>query len=110
MVMLRKILSWNNDRVFLRLVQGLFLFNIADALLSVKLIAHEQVLEEANPLWGSLLLYNPTAFVFIKLTIAGAGCLCLWKYRKKPIAKVGVLMCFGVYYMLLCAFYIFVFL
>ena len=107
--MLRKILSSNNDRVFLRLVQGLFAFNVADALLSVRLISYDQVLEEANPLWGSLLLYSPSTFVVTKLLIAGAGCLCLWKYRKKPLAKVGILVCFGVYYSLMCGFYFFVF-
>ena len=107
--MLRKILSSDNDRVFLRLVQGLFAFNVADALLSVRLISYDQVLEEANPLWGSLLLYNPSLFVAIKLTLAGAGCLCLWKFRRKPIAKVGILLCFTVYYLLLCGFYVFVF-
>ena len=108
MVMLPKALSFS-DRVFLRLVQGLFIFNVADALLSVRLISFEQVLEEANPLWGSLLSYSPAAFIISKLTIAGAGCLCLWKYRKKPLAKAGILICFGGYYSLMCGFYFFVF-
>jgi hypothetical protein len=104
---MRKILS--NDRAFLRLIQGLFLFNVADALLSVQLIGYERELEEANPLWGSLLVDNPALFVFSKLALAGAGCLCLYKFRKNPIAKAGILLCFSAYYLLLCGFYIFVF-
>ena len=105
--MIRKILS--SDRVLLRLVQGLFLFNIADALLSVQLISQERILDEANPLWSSLILSNPGLFVVAKLSIAGVGCLLLHKYREMPAAKAGILLCFLVYYALLCGFYFFVF-
>ena len=105
--MIQKILSKGN--VFLRLVQGLFLFNVADALLSVQLIAHERILDEANPLWGTLVTDNPTLFITIKLTIALAGCRLLYIYRHNPLARAGVLFCFLIYYALLCTFWIVVF-
>ena len=105
--MIQKILSKGN--IFLRLVQGLFLFNVADALLSVQLIAHEQILDEANPLWGTLVTDNPPLFIAIKLTIALVGCRLLYVYRDRPLARAGVLVCFLAYYALLCTFWIVVF-
>ena len=69
----------------------------------------ERILDEANPLWNTLILENPALFIVAKLSIAGLGCRLLYKFREKPAAKAGILLCFLVYYALLCCFYYFVF-
>ena len=98
------------DGAFLRLIQGLFLFNVADALLSVQLISNEKILEEANPLWGDLLTSSPFTFLTIKLLIASAVCGFFYLHRDKTITKVGIVVTFLTYMALICSFYFFVFL
>jgi len=86
-----------------------FLFNIADALLSVELIYYEKVLEEANPLWTHLLNNNPVAFVIAKTTIVCVGCFVLYKNKESRLAQAGAVFCFMIYFALLASFYIFIF-
>ena len=108
--------------VFLRLIQGLFLFNIADALLSIQLIGNEKILEEANPLWGDMVTSSPCKFFAIKLLIASAVyeqvyyltnlravCGFFYIHREKPVAKFGIIVTFLAYMALICSFYIFIF-
>jgi len=94
---------------FLRLIQGLFLFNIADALLSIQLIGNEKILEEANPLWGDMVTSSPCKFFVIKLLIASAVCGFFYIHREKPVAKFGIIVTFLAYMALICSFYVFIF-
>ncbi len=40
---------------------------------------------EANPIMASLLYKTPHLFVILKLSLAGLGCLLLWRLRQRPI-------------------------
>jgi len=98
-----------SDGIFLRLIQGLFLFNVADALLSIQLIGNEKILEEANPLWGDMVSSAPCTFLLIKLLMASAVCGFFYFQRHRKLAQVGIILTFSAYLMLILSFYFFIF-
>jgi len=90
-----------------RLLQGVLLFNIADALLSIQLIHNEKILEEANPLMEGLLSHSPFAFVAVKAAAVCLGCFTLYKFKHSRLAQIGAGVCFVVYFLLMLSFYLF---
>ena len=90
-----------------RLLQGVILFNVADALLSIQLIHNEKIIEEANPLMEGLLSHSPLMFVVVKATAVCLGCFTLYKFKDSKLAQLGAGICFVVYFFLMLSFYLF---
>lgn len=81
--------------------------NTVDAILSLIYIKHLSILEEANPFAGFLMSLGDIPFVIAKTGIVSFGVYVLWKNRKKQIAKVGSIVAFSTYLMLMIGFLLF---
>ena len=106
--MKKKSTSFFGTSINKRLLQGVLLFNIADAVLSIQLIHNEKILEEANPLMAGLLSHSPLAFIIVKASAVCIGCFTLYKFKDSRLAQIGAGICFITYFLLLLSFYIFV--
>jgi hypothetical protein len=57
--------------------------------------------EEANALLRDLVNNNPIVFVLVKAALVSLGSFLLWRYRRHPLAVVGLFTVFLVYYFIL---------
>ena len=72
------------------------LFNVIDAVVSINII-HYGTVEEANPIMEMFLNLGIVPFIMAKATLAGGGCIVLWKCRKRFLARVGIYIIFSLY-------------
>ena len=89
------------------LVSFILLFNIIDIVVSVRFVKYGPYLE-SNPFMKSFLSMNSIMpFIFIKTFLICGGLYILYKRRNKPIARLGVYLCFSIYWALIVHFYYF---
>jgi hypothetical protein len=55
---------------------------------------------ELNPLMSKFLEYNSTVFVFVKMFITGICAYILYRTRRYLFARVGIDLCFIVYFLI----------
>ena len=70
-----------------------FLLNIADAAFSLYYISYLKVLDEANPLWESIIHTNPVSFFILKILMVTAGCFVLNLFKRTTMLKFGIVSC-----------------
>ena len=66
----------------------LFCLNAIDAVATLSWI-NADLATEANPLMDYLLQTHPLAFILGKMSLAGLGCLLLWRLRRHPFTSTG---------------------
>lgn len=74
--------------------------NVVDAVMTIAWISVGSA-SEANPIMEKLLNWGTIPFFIGKMAIVVGGSLVLWKYRKRPMAVVGIFLLFLVYYFLI---------
>lgn len=57
--------------------------------------------EEANVLLHALVREHPIAFVATKISLVSLGSFMLWTHRTHPLAVIGIVLIFLVYYVIL---------
>ena len=62
---------------------AIFALNIFDTFATLTWV-FKSLAYEANPLMASLLYNTPHLFVVLKLSLAGLGCILLWRLRQRP--------------------------
>ena len=82
--------------ILLYVILGIFALNVFDAYATIFWLELE-LAREANPLMAWLLDYHPVWFVIGKLTLVGSGCLVLWRYRRRRLARAGAYLAFALY-------------
>lgn len=65
------------------------ILNLVDAVLTL-LWVHLGIAEEANALWGTMVMSRPMAFVMIKMAVVCAGVFVLVRRRDRPLARMGL--------------------
>ena len=95
--------SWVGTEKQFRLLWWLLtiiiILNLFDAIFTINWIERGEA-NEANPLMN-LLISQPVLFVCVKTTLVGLGCYLLWGRHRRPIAVVGIVLVFVVYYAIL---------
>lgn len=81
------------------IITTLFL-NTLDALLTMYVVYSGQA-TEANPLMEPLVDESPVMFFLIKTALVVLGCTLLWRFRRRPLAVIGMFIAFLVYYCIL---------
>jgi hypothetical protein len=74
--------------------------NVIDAAVTLFWVSTGRA-SEANPLMAPLLDVNAVVFVLVKLGLVMLGVLLLWRLRRRPLAVVGIILVFVVYYLAL---------
>ncbi len=74
--------------------------NLLDAIFTL-IWVNAGLAREANPLLAEIVREHPVAFASIKLGLVAGGSFLLWRYRRRPLAVVGIFLAFLVYYLLL---------
>ena len=93
------------DRIMKILLLFIVLFNIVDLIFSTLTIYYGE-LEELNPVMEMYLNLGIIPFIIVKSVLVGGGCIILWRYREKLIAKIGAFIAFN-YYLLLMIYIIY---
>lgn len=71
--------------------------NVIDAVVTLFWVSTGRA-SEANPLMAPLLQGNAVLFVLVKLSLVMLGVLVLWRFRRRRLAVVGIILVFLVYY------------
>lgn len=87
------------------LLLGTLLFNVADASLTLWVVA-EGIAVEANPLLQGPMETGPLAFIAVKSGLAGGGVYLMWRRRDHLIVVTGAYVCFVVYWSLVLWFWL----
>lgn len=95
----------HNKTLLLSLLILTILFNIIDLVVSVMIIYYGSV-EEGNPVMATYLDLGLIPFVLAKLILAGGGCVILWRYRKRFVARLGIYIVF-IYYLALMIYFLY---
>ena len=82
------------------IIEVVLLLNLLDAIFTLIWIK-TRLAEEANILLQSVVNERPIIFVLVKTTLVSLGVLLLWRRRHHPLAVVGLISVFLVYYWLL---------
>lgn len=72
----------------------LSVFNTIDTFITLHVTQRGYV--ELNPV-ARILLYCPTAFAVVKITLVTLALLWLWKHRTERLARVASWVAFGIY-------------
>ena len=96
--------SQEKNNLYSFLIASILLLNLADAVFSLYYISYLKVLEEANPVWATLIHTHPTLFFILKILIVGIGCFFLNRYKENTSSKVGVVLCFFSYFFIVLWF------
>ena len=86
-------------RVLWWILSVIIILNLFDAIFTINWIERGEA-NEANPLMD-LIIAQPVLFVCVKTTLVGLGCYLLWGRHRRPIAVVGIILAFVVYYAIL---------
>ena len=76
-----------------------FALNVFDTFATLTWVI-KRIAYEANPLMASLLYNAPALFIVLKLSLAGLGCLLLWRLRRRELVTVVSQMLLVVYALL----------
>ena len=75
---------------------AIFALNIFDTFATLTWVL-KSLASEANPFIASLLYKTPHLFVVFKLSLAGLGCMLLWRLRQRPMVTLMSQYLFLVY-------------
>ena len=92
------------NRVMKALLLFIIIFNVIDLTTSA-LMFQNSSLEEANPVMAAYLDFGIIPFIMVKTILVGGGCIILWRFRERTLAKVGAFIAFNYYLALM--FYLF---
>lgn len=84
------------------IIAVVLVLNLLDAVFTLVWVFGLEV-DETNPVMAGLLEAHPVLFVLVKTTLVALGSWLLWRYRRRPLAVVGVFVVFLFYYWLLIA-------
>lgn len=79
------------------LLQMVLILNLIDAVLTLFWV-HTGLAKEANVLLQTVVSEHPIAFVATKMALVSLGAWLLWHRRHHPLAVVGLVSVFIVYY------------
>ncbi len=79
------------------IVKTVLVLNLLDAVLTLWWV-HTGFAVEANPLISEIVVEHALLFISAKLALVSLGTWLLWRYRRRPLAVVGVFAAFLVYY------------
>ncbi len=82
------------------IVALVLILNLLDAVLTIYWLTAGRA-EEANPVMAWFLGYGEVPFVVAKIAVVSLASYGLWRWRRQPIAVVGVFVVFLAYYFLL---------
>jgi hypothetical protein len=83
-----------------KLVHAILVLNLIDAVMTCIWVLSGQA-TEANPVMAELLPRGAVTFVAGKIALVSLGSWLLWNRRKHPMAVVGIVLLFLVYYFIL---------
>lgn len=83
-------------------IASVLVLNLLDAVFTLVWVFGLGV-EEKNPAMAGLLATHPVLFVLVKTTLVALGSWLLWRFRRRPLAVVGIFVVFLFYYWLLIA-------
>jgi hypothetical protein len=89
-----------NLRLLNGIVKAIVVLNGIDALLTLFWV-RAGLAQEANAFLRTLVDNHAVFFVGAKITLVSLGSLLLWRYRRHPLAVVGLFVVFLVYYIIL---------
>jgi hypothetical protein len=81
-------------------VVALVILNLLDAVFTLTWV-QLGVATEANVLLEGVLDGSAVAFMLVKLGLVSLGVELLWRQRRRPLAVVGLVLCFATYNALL---------
>ena len=73
--------------------------NLLDAIFTLNWIERGEA-NEANPLM-EVIISKPILFVCVKTSLVSLGCYLLWRFHRRPIAVVSIVLAFLAYYAVL---------
>ena len=76
-----------------------------DIVISVHMIYYGSI-EEANPVMEAYLDLGIVPFITAKVVMVGGGCIILWRYRKRFLARAGIYLVFS-YYLALMGYFVY---
>lgn len=82
------------------LVKAVIVLNLLDLFFTLVWVGSGHA-EEANVLLHALVREHPVAFVATKISLVSLGSFLLWKRRGHPLAVIGIVLIFLVYYVVL---------
>ena len=89
------------------LTSFILFFNVIDIVVSIRFIKYGPYVE-SNPFMKSFLSMNSLMpFVFVKTFLICGGLYILYTRKNKAIARLGLYMCFSIYWALIIHFYYF---
>ncbi|MFH1728205.1 MAG: DUF5658 family protein [Pseudomonadota bacterium] len=89
-------LLFEYNETFIKYIRFLLIFNLLDGIFTT-LFIELGVATEANPIMNALYNTSPITFMFGKIILMMAGCYLLHKNIAKSLAKLAVILAFGVY-------------
>ena len=78
------------------MLKATIVMNMLDGIFTLYWV-HSGIATEANPLLAEI-VYHPLVFVGIKWSLVGLGSILLWKRHKTPLAVIGIVLMFTLYY------------
>lgn len=81
-------------------VKAVVVMNVIDAVLTLYWV-RGGFATEANPLMEQIVTHNGLLFVVCKIALVVLGSTLLWRYRRTPLAVLGIFAAFLVYYAVL---------
>lgn len=82
------------------LVKAVIVLNLLDLFFTLVWVGSGHA-EEANVLLHTLVREHPIAFVATKISLVSLGSFLLWTRRAHPLAVIGIVLIFLVYYVIL---------
>jgi hypothetical protein len=82
------------------IVKAIIVLNVLDAIFTLFWV-HAGLAKEANVLLQDLVSNHTVLFMVMKLILVSLGSFLLWRYRRQPLAVIGLFFVFMVYYYLL---------
>ncbi len=83
-----------------RLLQVILILNLIDAVLTLFWVGTGLAIE-ANVILQAIVTNHPVAFMAAKVALVSLGAWLLWQRRQHPLAIVGLVAAFVVYYALM---------
>ena len=87
-------------RWLLGIVKAVLVLNLLDVIFTLFWV-YAGLAREANPLLADIIVGHPLLFAAAKLSLVALASLLLWRFRRRPLAVVGIFLAFFVYYCLL---------
>ena len=78
------------------MLKATIVMNMLDGIFTLYWV-HSGAATEANPLLAEI-VYHPLIFLGIKWSLVGLGSVLLWKRHKSPLAVIGIVLMFTIYY------------